>query len=321
MKSILTFVGIFYACICFAQKHDVYYLKNDGRYVNQKDSADYLLVISEPDAGSTLYNVFQLYLDGSKKLVGKSAVINPPRLEGQSIAYYKNGRKSSIGTYQNGFARGLFYEFYPNGKPYLIREYPQTNNVSGAYADTYLIKANYDSLGKAQVEDGNGYFKGYDSRFTHINEEGSVKEGRKEGVWRGSEAERKITYTEHYEDGNLVTGTAVFEDGTTANYIKTRGTMPEFKGGVKSFGEFLSNNIRYPNSARRSGTQGVVVLSFVVEKDGRVTDIKVKRSVSPDLDEAAIEVLKKSPLWIPGTQFGRAVRVAYAVPVSFKLNN
>ena len=95
--------------------------------------------------------------------------------------------------------------------------------------------------------------------------------------------------------------------------------MPSFPGGDKALLEYLSNNIKYPVVAQENGVQGRVVVSFVVEKDGSITDVKVVRSVDPSLDKETARVVKSMPRWIPGKQNGSAVRVKYNVPVSFKL--
>lgn len=95
--------------------------------------------------------------------------------------------------------------------------------------------------------------------------------------------------------------------------------MPQFPGGDAALNEYLSKNINYPVVAQENGVQGRVVISFVVEKDGSITDVKVARSVDPSLDKEAQRVVKSMPRWIPGVQNGSKVRVKYHVPVSFRL--
>lgn len=95
--------------------------------------------------------------------------------------------------------------------------------------------------------------------------------------------------------------------------------MPSFPGGNEALMKFLSDNVKYPVVAQENGVQGRVVVSFVVEKDGSITDVKVVRSVDPSLDKEAARVVKSMPRWIPGRQNGAAVRVKYNVPVSFRL--
>ena len=95
--------------------------------------------------------------------------------------------------------------------------------------------------------------------------------------------------------------------------------MPEFPGGQAALLKWISDNIKYPAIAEENGIQGRVVCTFVVERDGSVTDVQVARSIDPSLDKEAVRVLKKMPKWIPGKQNGSAVRVKYTVPVTFRL--
>jgi len=95
--------------------------------------------------------------------------------------------------------------------------------------------------------------------------------------------------------------------------------QPEFPGGIEKFYAFLGKNIRYPAVARENGTQGKVILQFVCERDGSLTDIRVVRGIGDGCDEEAIRVLKSSPKWSPGIQNGRPVRCQYNIPVSFTL--
>ena len=95
--------------------------------------------------------------------------------------------------------------------------------------------------------------------------------------------------------------------------------MPSFPGGVMALMEFLQKNVKYPVEAQKKGVQGRVLVSFVVEKDGSLSEIKTVKSVDPLLDEEAVRVVKSMPKWEPGKQKGKAVRVKYNVPISFKL--
>ena len=95
--------------------------------------------------------------------------------------------------------------------------------------------------------------------------------------------------------------------------------MPHFPGGAAALQAFLSSNTKYPVVAQENGVQGRVIVSFVVERDGSITDVKVVRSVDPSLDREATRVVKSMPRWSPGKQNGSAVRVKYTVPVVFRL--
>ena len=95
--------------------------------------------------------------------------------------------------------------------------------------------------------------------------------------------------------------------------------MPSFPGGQGALMSFLNSNIKYPVVAQENGVQGRVIVGFVVERDGSITDVKVMRSVDPSLDREAQRVVKAMPKWKPGKQNGSAVRVKYTVPVVFRL--
>ncbi|WP_313381580.1 TonB family protein [Proteiniphilum saccharofermentans] len=97
--------------------------------------------------------------------------------------------------------------------------------------------------------------------------------------------------------------------------------QPEFPGGQAAMMKFLSDNIRYPVIAQENGIQGRVICSFVVERDGSITDVQVVRGVDPSLDREAIRVIQQMPRWKPGKQRGSAVRVRFTLPVVFRLQN
>ena len=95
--------------------------------------------------------------------------------------------------------------------------------------------------------------------------------------------------------------------------------MPHFNGGDAALMEYLQKNIKYPVIAEENGIQGRVVTTFVVERDGSITDVKVIKSVDPSLDKEAVRVVKSMPKWVPGKQNGSAVRVKFTLPVTFRL--
>jgi TonB family protein len=126
----------------------------------------------------------------------------------------------------------------------------------------------------------------------------------------------------------IIQGQSKSQTQDTINHSKidtpTSGPVelaPSFPGGLEAFYKYLKKNQRYPRSAIQSGTEGRVIVTFVVERDGSLTDIKVKRGVSPDMDDEALRLIKESPKWRPGIQNDKPVRVQYSVPIDFKLDN
>ncbi len=96
--------------------------------------------------------------------------------------------------------------------------------------------------------------------------------------------------------------------------------MPEFPGGIAAWNKYLAKNLRYPPIAQENGTTGRVTVSFVVEPNGQITNLKVLGSIGDGCDEEALRVIKKSPFWKPGFQNGKSVRVSYIMPIVFAIN-
>ncbi len=95
---------------------------------------------------------------------------------------------------------------------------------------------------------------------------------------------------------------------------------PVFPGGQAALMQYLQSNLRYPTMAREAGIQGTVFVTFVVERDGSITDVRVLRGVGGGLDEEAVRVVRGMPRWTPGRQRGQAVRVQFNLPIRFVLN-
>jgi len=93
---------------------------------------------------------------------------------------------------------------------------------------------------------------------------------------------------------------------------------PKFPGGMVNFYKFLAQHIKYPEQAKKANIAGKVIVSFVIEKDGAVSNVKTQRGLGYGTDEEAERVLKLSPNWIAGTQNGQPVRVKYNIPIQFK---
>ncbi|RZL49450.1 MAG: energy transducer TonB [Pedobacter sp.] len=109
-------------------------------------------------------------------------------------------------------------------------------------------------------------------------------------------------------------------DGDALDFL-AMDNPPKYPGGVNEFYKFLGQNLKYPAVAAAENIQGNVFVSFTIEKDGSLTDIKVDRKLGGGTDEEAMRVLKLSKKWIPGTQDGKPMRVKYKMPIKFVLAN
>jgi periplasmic protein TonB len=121
------------------------------------------------------------------------------------------------------------------------------------------------------------------------------------------------------EAPTAVTKVLEIEEDNTA--FITVEVQPSFMGGNSEMYKFLGKNLKYPSAAQRANIQGKVFLSFIVEKDGSITDIETMKGIGFGCDEEAMRVVKLMPKWIAGKQNGRNVRVKFTIPVFFRLDN
>ncbi|MBB6500712.1 energy transducer TonB [Pedobacter cryoconitis] len=308
--------------LCFfikvsAQRQNTYFIKNNGQYVTQRDSADYIRIVQEPEQGSELYPVREYYMDGTKKTIGMSSKIDPPSYEGYRRVYYPNGNKKEIANFSKGLMTDTAYRYYPSGNLYTISVY-KSSPFPGP-PDVHINEVR-DSTGKELAVEGNGDYIIYDQDFGKIIERGAIKNGVPDGVWTGDKTKTSSQYTETYTNGKLISGESTDDQDVTYKYTSNM-TMPKFKGGMDRFYSYLRGHVNYPENCRRAGITGVAIVKFTVEKDGTLTDVKVVNYVNDDLAKEAVRVMKRSPLWEPGLYRGKPARVAFNVPISFNISS
>jgi protein TonB len=129
----------------------------------------------------------------------------------------------------------------------------------------------------------------------------------------------EINIAEPVGEGPKKEAAVAVDDNKVYDFVSIE-KQPEYPGGIAKFYKYLGGAIKYPPMAQENNVQGKVFLSFVVEKDGKLTDIQVTRGLGSGTDEEAIRVLKASPRWNPGIQNGKPVRVKYNINVNFTLN-
>lgn len=322
MKSSILSTAIFCTFFsgAFAQKYYTTTLrKNNGQEVFQLDSADFISVISEPDAGSKLYNVQEFYKDKKPKLIGKSKNYKEIMFQGVVENFYPSGKKKELTTYVDGQKIGDSYEYYPNGKIYTHKKYvaDKTTNGNGA-----LLLDCRDSTGTVLATNGEGRFRTYGSDFSYVFEEGNIKDGLREGEWNGDNGnkEHNIKFTEQYSGGILKSGTSVYADDNKTYTYTSRYVDAEYPGGQKALNKYVMDHGKYPISLKINHIQGTVNLDFSVLTDGTLSDFKVTRSPDLALSEEAVRVIKSTPKWMPACNFGRPVQVAKSTPVIFGYN-
>lgn len=125
------------------------------------------------------------------------------------------------------------------------------------------------------------------------------------------------------EKDNITILQAVGDDSTVSDKEKVYQVVeqqPSFPGGREELFKYLAYNVRYPIDAAKNKIEGRVLVTFVVEHDGSISNVNVANSVYPSLDKESIRVVSGMPKWIPGKANGKTIRVKYTIPITFRLN-
>ena len=119
----------------------------------------------------------------------------------------------------------------------------------------------------------------------------------------------------------MVNTNAMAQNKKKANdkVLEKAEVMPEYPGGDQAMMDFVAKNVQYPQEARDKEISGRVLVSFIVEKDGSIADVKVVKGIGGGCDEEAVRVVKAMPKWKPGKDKGKSVRVSYMMPFTIKL--
>lgn len=287
-------------------------------------------------------NIHNPYFSDSVKIVRHQVFDYEKKLQGVQYSFYEDGRLYARGEYENDKPIGPFYYYAPNGMVSSIISYLDSGRVSRviwypnglAYMNAIFepaptlsvptqVRSLWDSSGRQTVINGNGIARLWLREEPHgwILQMGQFRDGLRDSVWTGQVGHTgRLLYRDEYQNKAFVRGESFDENGIRLSYQKLF-EQPEFQGGLKGLSTFLANNLHYPRNASRQGIQGKVFISFVVNTDGSIANIKVFRNVHPELDAEAYRVVKAtSRKWKPGIMRGKPVRVKFNLPINFALN-
>lgn len=303
-----------------AQETIVTYIKENGGRTTLKDSAAYTSVLRTTPNNEGLYGLDDYYPDGTLKRHGWVKAPDPQRLrfEGLVETYYDNGERETVIRYADNRPVDTAERYYRNG---VLRErevYLDATDAGNPFAalDTRLVYY-ADSLGNAQVVDGNGQ-----ASITNDDldvERGQYVDGRRDGRWEGTFMKAKYRFEEWYEDGKVVRGVSVDSVGNEYPYQK-EGIQPEYPGGVHALRKFIAEHYKFPKEALKAKVQGQLVITFVVDRSGVPTDFEVVNDLGYNTAPAAFAAMKRSARWSPGYMRGVPVRVKYSLPIQLNLS-
>jgi len=297
-----------------AQGEALRFMRHDGGIANGLDQADYIRRVEAPDSRDgwpvlkEFYRNFQLKRQG---YLMEGSTIEQPKFHGRVITYYKNGNTESEITYDKGERTGPANFYYPNGQlqKTMVHASPPLKrrkaNATGPAPDTLL--AYFDSLGSKLVSGGNGYIRepikirpetadntqndAPEGLTTDGYEEGTYREGLREGRWRGTFMNGKYTFDETYNAGMLLSGVSRDSIGNEYPYTDAESHTTR-EHNTHAIRNHISKNFRYPRAAMSAGVQGYLLLEFALDEDGRISDIKLLQDMGYGTADAAISALK-----------------------------
>lgn len=271
----------------------------------------YYRIIKDYYSDKDIYQIYEYYKSGMLKMVGTSKNKDRLQKEGQFVYYYENGKKESTVNYIDDLQTGKQYNWYPNGQIESETEFFIDTNEN---SPNHKIIQFWDANGNQKIIDGNGE---YETKTDNYYEIGKIENGLKQGIWQGSIKSLNLSYQETYDKGKLIQGIT-----TDAQNIKYEYTSSSSKGGpkkgLKHFYQYLGSNFKISNDAKANNIAGTIVLSFNIEANGSVSDLKVTKGLGYGLDEEAIRIIKNYKDWIPAKNRGIGHKIQYIVPITIQ---
>ena len=306
---------------------DTFYYYTDQLIPCNRDEADWYCKVAKQPNKDGWYAFTQYWPSNKVRKIGYSLSEHGNTPIGLYKEYFSDGISVekeghyAVAPWNNKTTvqYGRWIMYWPNGQKLTEREYRMDNSTRTSIG--YVVN-HWDSLGVQRVTNGNGSYSDtyFNNSFgTRIIETGQVKDGLNDGVWNGYYYNNaKLCYTETYRDGKLIKGISYDKKGKKYRYSQVEA-FPEFAGGEAALIKFIGEHIIYPKQDKANNVQGKMLLRFAVATNGDIEDVRVLRSVSPDMDKEGLRVVSQLPKFTPGAHRGQAVRVYYNLPLVFKL--
>ncbi len=275
---------------------DTTYFNSDWKECTKAEAEFYRTVYKHENG----YLVKDMYIENNlPQMIAVCNVLSPLRKNGKCTFYYKTGKKEKEGNYIRNEKDGVWNEWYENGQKKEEIGYNE-GKYNGSWYEWYengqkKIKQNYV----------NGKYDGMRIEWDIDGKDSSVVECFSNERYRNIHLSKNQETA--YKEYNVF---YPCEEGAT------------FPGGENEMSQFIINTIDemgYPRAEKRAGITGTCYVTFVVEKDGNITDIRLLRGVpkGTGYNKLAMDVVKRMPVWKPGMQFGKAVRVQFNLPIRF----
>lgn len=296
---------------CFSQiinDHTVY-LDSSFNIVTS-DNYQYVRIIKDyyiPD--KQVFPVEVYYKSGKIQMKGMTTTGNVNDKIGTFVYFYENGKRKSISNFTGGILNGNHFEFYESGNNKEAGVYLNEEKSSGKY---YKLISVWDDNGTETIINGEGVKK-YETE--NYSESINYKNGYKDGLLQHINKKYNYSYIEKYEDGNLISGERKTADGAVFKYTEFE-RKPCPKKGMEHFTNFIARNLNVTSSL--NGMSGKIVLKFIIDKEGKIVEPEILKSMGDRIDKEAIRVITSYGTWLPGEQRGEKIRCQFILPVSVR---
>jgi len=313
MKSILFAVlFLFVPKFCISQiiKPTRYNLDSLHRPTTKEDYK-YIRVVENYKNQPDLFLFTEYYRSKTVSMKAISTNKDTPRFEGPRIDYYENGNKKQESNYVGNKLSGIQTDWYDNNAKKSEKELtwnPKTFDYNAKILQFWTPE------GEQTVINSNGHYEYSDEK---IHENGELKNGEKQGIWEGKNLEEKFSFTEIYNNGVFVSGISADENNNKYPYNELI-TKPTPANGMSDFYSYIRKNYRAPEV---QGLKGKIYTTFVIEKDGSITNIKVIRDIGYGTGKEAIRIIANYGKWNPGKTRGIPTKATFSLPINIQYSN
>ena len=257
------------------------------------------------------YKIYDYYKSGIIQMEGYSKSKDYINYDGEFTWYYDNGNKKKQLNYTDTKLEGKGTEWYENGLKKMEGEY-----IINTESSLSELKINqfWNAENTHTVINGNGI---YEFTENDVYEKGAIKNGFRDGEWVGESYKIKYTFKENYADSKLVSGISIDSNNESHEYTSVF-LNPKPEKDMKHFYKYIGEKFKINNEATKNNIYGKMLFTFVVEKDGRVDEVKVLKGLGYGLDEEAVKLIKKYNKWVPGEIRGIKVRVFFNLPIAIQ---
>ncbi len=274
-----------------------------------KGNHTYYRVVKDYYSEREEYRFEDYFKSGKIQMEGNSLSKDNLSESGDFIYYYENGNKKTICSFETGTAIGKKTDWYQDVSKKMEGEYMVHEKQVPPLFKIYQF---WDPKHIQKVIDGNGYFEDIDKDGS---EEGKVTNGLKDGVWKGKRKLHQFSFNELYENGNFISGTGTDSLNVAHKYDKLF-IPPKPRKGMEHFYKYIGKKFRFTKATENQS--GKILLTFIIEKDGKISAVKVIKSAGADLDNEAIRLVTNYPEWECGFYRGQKGRFLFSIPITIK---